>query len=389
MEQEEIKKVQAEDVIRAFADTVQSVRTYAGNKTDNLEAQFKTALSETEGDVTRALDILLYSNPSLRAEYNRNYAEKGQEIGYDLLARELDDKEYMAGTLAYENRALDTASNPGGANIIQTTLSDTILYKAEQLGQIIAILGKDDIPYGDKEYPRITAKAVATFIDEDTTGWTDLSATTYEAATTGLTKVKHTPRDFGLKMTYTNRMLEKVTPATIAFFRKYEAEGLARGIEQQALRGNGAGQNATGIVAIATSIAFNGNAYLTLNDAVGTLSTTDTENIKAVMHRKTWQEFKKLRVVSMAYRDGINTVTPMIDDIPVILSNNADASVATVGNVIVGDFEHYLYTKTGGIKTLVDVYTNAGTRQTNVYDTMLIDLGAWQPNSFATFTVTF
>jgi len=382
---DEVKK----DLNEMFARNLANVRNYDANKVDSLEKQYEVALEETQGNVMRALDLLLYNNANLRADYNRNYAEKGQEVGYDVMARQIGDKEYMKGALEYENRALDTASNPGGANIIQTTLADTILYKAEKLGQIIAILGKDEIPYGDKEYPTIVAKPTAGFIDEATTGWTDLSSTTYKAATYGLLKVKHTPRDFGLKMTYTNRMLKKVTPATIAFFRNYEAGGLARGIEQQSLRGDGTGQNATGIVAIATSVTWNGNAYLTFNDAVGVLSTTDTEDIKAVMHRKTWQEFKKLRVINLAYRDSINAVTPMVDDIPVIISNNADASVATVGNVIIGDFSHYLYTKTGGVETLVDQYTNAGTRQTNIFNTMLIDLGAWQPNSFATFTVTF
>jgi HK97 family phage major capsid protein len=284
---------------------------------------------------------------------------------------------------------LDTESDPGGSNLVQTALADTILVKAEKTGQILALLSKDTIPYGNKEYPKYNAKTVGQFIDESTSAYTDVVPNSFEDGTDGLDKVLFTPRDFGITASYTNRILKKVTPASIRFFREQEAKMITRGLERQALRGDGTGQNATGVVEVASSVSAAGNIYLTFNDAIGTLAANDTENIVAVMHRKTWQEFKNLRVINESYRASIDPKSLKIDDIQVILSNNTDSSVATTGNVLLGDFSHYMMTKQGTMETIEDPYSNATTRKVNVTHTMLVDMGAMFSNSFAKFSVTF
>lgn len=391
-ENNQSKQRSQEDLAKLFVEQARDLTAYSESKSLDLDKQLDTYAREV-GNTYAALDVLLYSNPALRAQYNsmpEQRANPSLQVSYDATATHAGDDQYFDGKRKFERAApLDTASNPGGANIIQTSLADTILVKAEETGQVMALLGKDTIPYGDKEYPKITAKAVAAFIDENTTSYTDQSATTYELATHGLTKVKYTPRDFGLAMGYTNRLLKKVTPATIAFFRNYEAKGFARGIEQQALRGAGTGQDATGIVGVATSVTFATNAYITFCNALGVLAAADTENIQAVMHRKTWQEFKKLRIINPAYKDVIDPVSMKIDDIQVVLSNNNDASVATVGTVNLGDFSHYLLATGSGLDTIEDKYSGAANRKTTVYHTMQIDMGALIAASFATFTLTF
>jgi HK97 family phage major capsid protein len=382
-----------EQLARMFVEQQRELTKHAEKKSYGLDQQLDFFVRETK-DIHTALDVLLYSNASMRAAFNalpENKKNSNLRVAYDVTAQVAEDSEYFERQAKFERAApLDTASNPGGLNVIQTSLADTIIHKMEELGQIISLVAKDEIPYGDKEYPKMSAKAEGQFIDESTTAYTDIVATTYEDATNGLTKVKLTPRDFGILASYTQRLLKKVSPRTLQFFRDYEANGMRRGIERQILRGSGSGQNATGIVNVATAVSAAGNSYLTFNNAVGILGAADTENIVAVMGRKTWQEFKKLRAINSAYRDAIKVAgTLSIDDIPVIISNNADASVATSGNVILGDFNHFMMATQGTLTTLEDPYTNASTRKVNVYHTMQLDLGVLVAESFATFAVTF
>lgn len=388
----EPKELTMKQKAQIFVEQASEYRTHVQKKSLDLDKEVEFYRKETGNDYA-AVDLLLYNNAEFRAQFNalpENLKDQNLRVAYDVTAKVAEDQEYFDRQAKFERAApMDTASNPGGLNLIQTSLADTIIHKSEQLGQIIGLVAKDVIPYGDKEYPRITAKAEGQFVDENTTAWTDIVATTYEVSTNGITKVKHSPRDFGIYASYTARLLQKVSPASIRFFRDYEAAGLTRGIERQILRGDASGVNAQGILGIATAVTAAANAYLTFNKAVGVLAAADTENIVAVMHRKTWQEFKALRVINSAYRDAIDPVKLSIDDIPVVLSNNTDASVASAGNVLLGDFSHYLYTRTGNLETLEDKYTNASTRKVNVYHTMQIDLGALIPASFATFAVTF
>lgn len=380
-----------EQRMRMFVDQAKDYKEHVKSRSMSVDTELEFYAKEMDS-INAAVDVLMYNNAAFRAKYNTLVASEGPraQVSYDVTAKVGNDSGYFDDVKKFERAApLDTASNPGGANIIQTSLADTILYKMEKIGQILAAVAKDQVSYGDKEYPKMSAKAVGEFIDENTTGFTDIVPNSYEVATNGLTKVKFTPRDYGILASYSQRLLRKVTPATIKFFRDYEANALTRGIEQQILRGDGTGQNATGITGIATAVTFNGNAYLTFCDAVGILGAADTDNIQAVMHRKTWQEFKKLRVVNAAYRDSIDPKAMKIDDIPVIISNNADASVATQGSIILGDMSHYMYVAQSGIETIEDKYTNAATRKVNMYHTMSIDLGALIASSFATFPITF
>ena len=388
---ERAKKLDQETLAKIFVGQSRSRGDYAQKKRMNVQEEYESYLEATGGNPAIASDMLLYNNAAFRAKFNRlpeNRENVDLQVHYDLTANLAKDKRYFEDSERYEKRQLVTTSDPGGLNVIQTSLSDTIVVKSERLGQILQLVAKDEIPDGDKEYPTFENKAVGAFVDEITTPTTDQS-TVYEDATKGLKKVKYTPRDFQLRMKYSQRILKKVTPRTLAFYRQIEAEGMTRGLEQQILRGDGTGQNATGVNSVATSVTFNGNAYLTFNDAVGVLAAADTENIAAVMHRKTWQEMKKLRVLNQAYRDAIKVDTPMIDDIPVIISNNNDASVATTGIVNIGDFRHYLVTQQGGLDTIEDKFTEAANRIVNIYHALQVDMGALLASSFATFSITF
>lgn len=379
------------ELAKRFAEQTNDLKNHVQKRSLDTDEALKFYIKET-GSVTAGIDALLYSDAKFRADFNNlpeNRKNPLMQVGYDVTATLAKDEIYAEGKRTYE-RSLDTASNAGGANIIQTSLADTIIFKSEELGQILSLVQKDTIPFGDIEYPRITAKAVAAPIDESTTAWTNMTATTYEVATNGLTKVKYTPRDFGLLAVYTKRLLSKVSPSAIAFFRNYEAQGITRGLEQQILRGSGSGVNYQGILGIATSVPFDTDAYVTLNNATGILGASDTNNLAAVMSRKTWARIKQLRVANdYAISRAIDPVEMMIDDIPVIISNNINASEATSGNVIIGDFNHYLVVNTGTLETLEDPYSNASTRQVNVYHTQQVDMGALIPASFAIFTVTY
>jgi HK97 family phage major capsid protein len=390
------KEYTQEQLARMFVDNAKDYKKHVQSRSMTLDEELNFYIKEMGAEkgagVAAAVDALLYNNPEFRAKFNslpENRKNPLLQVSYDVTASVANDEKYFEGQRKYE-RTLDTASNPGGSNLVQTALADTIIHKMEEIGQIISLIQKDTVPYGDKEYPRLTAKAEGVFIDENSTASTAITANTYEVATDGITKVKYTPRDFVLRATYTKRLLNKVSPASVSFFRQYEAQGLTRGIERQILRGNATGQNAQGIAGIATVVAVNGDEYLTFNDATGILGASDTDNIVAVMSRKTWARFKQLRVANDYFISGaIDPKGKMVDDIPIIISNNINASEATTGTVILGDFNHYLMLTSGGLETLEDPYSEAANRRHNVFHSMQIDLGALIPASFATFNVTY
>ena len=145
---ERAKKLDQETLAKIFVGQSRSRGDYAQKKRMNVQEEYESYLEATGGNPAIASDMLLYNNAAFRAKFNRlpeNRENVDLQVHYDLTANLAKDKRYFEDSERYEKRQLVTTSDPGGLNVIQTSLSDTIVVKSERLGQILQLVAKDEM----------------------------------------------------------------------------------------------------------------------------------------------------------------------------------------------------------------------------------------------------
>lgn len=269
-------------------------------------------VSKTIGAVNhnflRGLDLALMSDPELRAEFNYEQRNRKEEqVNYSLLAgnlkraNKIDDDTYIraAGTL-------DTVTDPGGANLLQTTVSDVIEKRVEDLGLIKKEVTVFDLEgEGNLKIPTYDAFAKTAFAT-DAANLVNLG-TTVEG---GISSITLDPRKHGGYIPIFESFIKKLSGKNMSMVMDLLAEATARGIDDAILNGNGAGENATGMNQNATSVAFTGDALETFRIAMSTVSDAHRgglNNMTAYMSTAAWLNFMGL------FRDLQNDRTGIID----------------------------------------------------------------------------
>lgn len=372
---------------KVFATRAKQVKELSDSANHNLLEKFNRYLEETSSHIT-ALDTLFYTDHEFRAAFNALQENPKTMIDYTVTAARAGKAEYARYKKANErySRAVEvTTANPGIANTIDTTVAQSIMWRAENIGQVLPEIAKITVPYGDYELPFYNKYSIAGYLTE--TGTVPDIQPDLDDATNGIKKTKWTPRDFALLFEQSFRSISKLSPAVLNQIFNFVSMALTTGMEYQAVSGPGTGQNESGMITVASAVTFNGNAYLTFVDACSAVGAKNVVNKVAFMNERAWGEFKKLRVINTAYRDAINVQKKMIDDIRVIVvpeSTIPTSSNAT--NVVVGDPKHYLSVTSGELAEYKFDNGKVLNRQTTYH--MLRDSKAIFSDSFARFPLT-
>lgn len=361
----------------------------------DLSEQLRSHLADNSGQLMGALDALYFQNPELVLGWNKlNRSNPEQQLNYTGIAAEIldSDSASTAEKQAAEHyrsftRQLDTASDPGGANIIPTTLADVLTYRVESAGQVLSRVLKVNVPDGNYEHPKFNKLMLAEFKAE-TSSFTD-AATLYEDGTDGIAKVSYILKDFGLRLNLTQRLIEKTTPGILNSLIDYVATSIARGSDSQILTGSGAGVNATGMIQNATSATVGGDILDTFANAVAALSDVNVlrENQVAFMNGATEAMFIKLRATNESYRDLINPVNRTIQGVPYVVSNLIKTS-GGAATLVIGDPKHYVWAQNGDLKQLDDPYSNSSSLQHQYVFYTFAEGKPLYNDSFAKFSVT-
>jgi len=376
------------EMSKTFVDfTRKATKDLAAENQDTLE-KYNRILRICEGDHLAAINTLMYTDHQFRAEYNQLQGDNPRcQVDYSVTAARAGAKEFKAYRKASEQfrAAVVSTANPGVANTVDTTVSQAIMYRAENIGQILPEISKITIPYGDYEMPFYNKYSLGGYLSE--TGTVPDIQGDLDDATNGIKKTKWTPRDFALLLEQSFRTITKLSPAVLSQIFGFVAIALNSGMEYQAVSGPGTGQNESGMLTVATSVAFNGNAYLTSVDACSLVGSRNVVKKIMVMNERAWGEFKKLRVINKAYGDSIDSQKKMVDDVRVIVV--PESTIPTVSNatsVLVGDLSHYLAVTTGELKEYILDNGKSLNRQTTYH--VLRDARAIFTDSFAKFSLT-
>jgi len=343
------------------------------------------------GDPISALDVFLYNRADYRTAMNVLLEERGfkpisylgfsAKHGSDSFRKYVSDEKMAGNTRA----SIYTSDAPGVGNTIDTTVSQSIMYRAENQGKILPLIDKINIPFGNYDEPYYNKYSTAVYLAENGTIPTiegDLND-----ATNGIKKNSWTPRDFanGLKQSF--KTLNNLSPSVLTQILSYLSDSLTRGMEYNAISGPGTGVTDSGVITVATSATVGSDIYETFQNALGAVESVNvaTSNITAVMNAKTWRAFKKLKVINQAYRDAIGMTN--IEEIPVVVVPETIIATSTgSATVVVGDFKHYLAVTNGSLqKYQLDTPENLQ-RFTAFH--ILRDAGARFADSFAKFTVS-
>lgn len=356
--QEHQKRV-AENFVKR-ADAVASKEDLGRNDL----AEWNRTLKASGNNILATLDTFLYNNPHYRAEINAHglakYGDKYSRkmLGYATVAAKAGKgafEAYMAGEKAFNRALLTTADAPGAANTIQTTVSQNIIFRSENVGNVLPLLTKIEVPFGDYEQPFYNKYAMGGYLAE--TGTVADFNTSLSDATDGIKKTKWTPRDFALGLEQSFRSLKKLSPSILANILSLVAEGLTVGMEYQAVSGPGTGNTDAGMLLNATSITTGTDVYEKFINARSEVSSNRVRNVVAFANAKAIGEFHKLKVTNEAYR-GIITKTATglsIDNTEIIeVSETVIPTTAGSTSIVLGDPSHYMVVETGEITEYVD-----------------------------------
>lgn len=373
-----------------------------------LENEFTNAyqrnLKETNGNFLFALEDTFAECPELNLAYNA-IAPEGEKVDFTRKAmRALDsdnvskeDKDlaekYLKVFHGVSNvsnvRNLDTASNPGGANLMQTSLIETIFHRATQIDRIYPLVTKANFTTNQKlDYPVFNRQLRATFIAENANVATN-AQTDFETAVTGITKVTLDQKTFAIDLTLTYQMEKSTSPTLIRQLVELTAKGIARGRESQILNGAG-GANATGLILNATTATAGADALETLTNGVGSIGgvNIDFSSMRIAMNMQAYAKFMALRAFNdPSYNLIGDWSTPSIQGIPVIITNEL---LTTAGSttVVVGDFSHYVWAQTSNAEMLRNNPANAANLESRYVFATTADGKPLFNDSFAKFALT-
>jgi len=362
---------------------------------------FKRSLMETNNNLIQALELTLAKEPLLNRAYNEivsdklkvNYTEQAMRaLDSDTTSKEdkaLAEK-YIKEFHGVSNvRNLDTASNPGGANVMQTSLVEVIFHRATEIDAIYPLVQKANFG-ADKtlEFPVFDRQIRATFITENSNVSSE-AHTEFETATTGLTKRDLTQKTFAVDLKMSYLMKKSTSPTLLRQIINIVADGIARGRESQILNGAG-GTNATGLILNAVTATAGADALETLTNGIGQLGGNNVKirNLTIAMNSQAYAKFAALRAFNQPTYSLIGGFgNPSIQDVKVVITNEL---LTTAGSttVVLGDFEHYVWAQTSNGELLENNPANNANLENRMVFATTADGEPLFDNSFAKFTLT-
>lgn len=378
---QEAKTAVAKDFITQSRD----LKAHYESKNEDILTQLRTYNKQAENEVV-ALDMFLYNNPAFRSALNA-LRPKDAQIGYADMALRNGDGEfarYVDEDNKYRVATLST-DTPGQGNSLQTTVSQSILYRVDNYEQVVRDVKKLSLPYGNYDATKYNKYALAGYITENNTVPDNTANLT--DATNGINKVSYEGKEFGVSFLRSYLSEKRISASIINDQMNITSQEMGRGEAFQIISGTGAGLNDNGIINVATATTAGANVIETASNAIANCRTANAFKLKFYMNAKAWNEHEKLSLVNLSYQNTVNVDNMTLWGVPVeVVSDAVMPTTANVAKVIVGDMDHYLK------------FTNGGLDNFNLRDTsnaamnsmflMARDGGVLFADSFATYDVT-
>lgn len=371
-----------------FVSLARDSKTFAEKKSADIKDQLERYSQTAKGDATLALDMFLYNNASFRSELNR--LRPDAPISYLGMAYSAGDAEYnryVDEEKAYSIRATaESSTTPGLGNTVQTTVSQSIMYRVDNFNPIVSLVTKINLPYGDYDATHYNNYGVASYMTENnnvpdnTTNFTD--------ATNGIKKTSFSAKQFGVSFARSWLAEKRISPTVINQLLTFTEQEIGRGEALQIMIGSGVGLNDNGIVNVATPATVGGNVLETSSNAVAQVEkVNDRSGLVFVMNSDAYNEFRLLTLVNTVYKDTINLNNNTLWGIPVVVvGQTIMPTTVGVAKVVVGNFNKYIKFTNGGLDKIdLTNFNNAST--TSLY-LMARDGGAVFADSFSVFNVT-
>lgn len=399
LHEQRLKEEQAVLAQRFVQQAKEAARSAEGRNQSDL-AEFEEYMRIANGNPLAAMDLFFFNKPNYRNAVNAlieqkaevektpglkrariNYVQTAALVGERALESYLDSDESF--------RALLTTDAPGAANTIQTTVAQSIVFRAENIGNVLPLLQSVSIPYGDYEVPYFNKYNQAGYLAEDGTvpDYND----TLSDASDGIKKAAFSPRDFALGLKQSFRSLKKLSPEIMNQILDFMALALTSGMEYQAISGPGTGTTDSGMITVATSVTAGADVFEKFINARSEVASKNVRNIVAFGNARAIGEFIKLKVTNEAFRDmivinrdGISIANTQLVEVPetiiVVTAGNPDTTT-----VVLGDPSHYLVVNSGQLQEYTDMDPENLQKFTAFH--MLRDGGAIYSDSFAKITL--
>jgi HK97 family phage major capsid protein len=373
--------------------------------TSTKDAERKQSLVEamylTKGNFLRSLDLMLIHDEELRNEFNYEAKRQGKSgVAYPILARglheagQIDEKEYKRAA-----GILDTVTDPGGANFLQTTVADFIAETVDELGLIAATVQKFDIAgEGNLQVPVFNPKLKSTFV-ANTANYTDLGS----SIEGGIDSILLNPAKVGAYTQIRPDYLNKLSANRLQFILRILADAQARAYDDAILNGNGSSPNPTGMNQNAlvgdTDFTTGSDAFETLLNGIEAIADARagrSSDIRIYMNTSAKQEFVKIEKALSNDRGNILKTTPgglTIADYPVVVTDvilNTDVSAGDnkTSRVTVGYANQYYWANSKAPQVVSDSSVGFLSETETVRVSGMADGKPAFNNAFAYFDVT-
>lgn len=313
------------------------------------------SVEASKGNILRAFDLMMIHDEDLRNEFNYEAKKLGKTgVNYSLLSRqmykrgEIDEETYQRAS-----GALDTITNPGGANFLQTTVADFVAETIDELGLITKEVNQIDLAgEGNLLIPTYNPKLRSSFV-ANTANYTNLTA--LEA---GINAVTLNTQKVGAYVEIRPDWLNKLSASRVQYILKILADAQARAYDDVILNGNGTSPNPLGMnqnsLNVTTHFEAGANAFETLLNAISAVSDRRagrSSDIRIFMSTTAKNEFVKLERSLGNDRTNILVTSPSSISIAgypaivtdVILNTNGTPPANKTSMVTVGYAKQYYW----------------------------------------------
>jgi|GEM_PF-6432683 len=324
------------------------------------------AVEATKGNILRAMDLMLIHDEDFRNEFNYEAKKEGKSgVAYPVLARGL----FEAGqidetTFKRASGVMDTITNPGGANFLQTTVADFVAETVQELGLIAKEVNHIDLAgEGNLLIPTFNPKLSSTWV-ANAANFVEL--TSVEGGINGVTL---NPQKVGSFINIRPDFLNKLSASRLTFLLKILADAQARAYDLAILNGTGSGVQPTGMnqnsLTVTTDFEVGANAFDTLFNAMSAVSDRRAgraRDMRIFMNTAAKNEFVKLERSLSNDRKNILETDPdsmtiggnkvIITD--AILNTNGTAPANKTSVVTVGYANQYYWGESAKPKVSTD-----------------------------------
>jgi HK97 family phage major capsid protein len=384
---------------------VEFLNNSSSNFTSTVDVQRKAALVEamesTKGDFIRSIDLMLIHDEELRNEFNYEARKQGKSgVAYPILARglfeagKIDEKTFQRAA-----GVLDTVTNPGGANFLQTTVANFVAETIDEIGLVAKEVQKFDLKgEGNLQIPTFNPKLKSAFA-ANTANYTDLGST-IEGGTGSITL---NAQKVGAYTQLRPDFMNKLGAGRLQFILKQLAEAQARAYDDVILNGTGSSPIPTGMNQNAltggTDFAVGSDIFDTLLNAIEAISDRRagrTSDIRIFMNTSAKQEFVKLeRLLSnnrtnilQSSKGGLTIADYPVIITDVILNTNATAPANKTSLVTVGYANQYYWGNSKAPQVVSDSSVGFLSETETLRVSGMADGKPAFNNAFAKFTVT-